>query len=175
MDRVPFIGTMVQMVGEVKIVEIGEKLVKADVVSLSGTARRGDKLIKVLPPVNWAMKFDPPKELQCHIMMGEEPDMRLFVQGQLVLIDKGTVDGMKEGFIFRAWRDTDPHTEQDIDVEPTSKGEVQIVHAGVLSSVGYIVRNFEPLRIGDTLIPRQAFANPPRANIRRVGEPLEIP
>lgn len=174
-DGSPLIGNLVQVVGTVVIREVGEKLLKAELVDMSGIVMRGDKIIHPLPPVNWSMRFDPPGELQCRILMGDESDNKLFVQGQLVLLNKGTVDGMKPGYTFRVWRDSDLFTENELDVEPESKGEVQIVHANTLSSIGFIVRNVEPLRIGDTLIPRQAFSNPPRPDIRRVREPYEIP
>lgn len=165
-DDAPLIGNLVQTVGELQIVEVGEKLLKAEVTALTGTARRGDKLIDLQSPVNFAMRFDPPSELQAQIVMGEEPDYHLFVQGQLVLVNKGRVDGMKEGFLFRVWRDTDLHTGVDTDVEPESKGEVQIVHVGTLSSVGFILRNIDPLKVGDTLVPRQVYSNPPSFAIR---------
>lgn len=170
----PFIGNLVQIVGELEIVEVGEKLLKARITSGYGIISRGDKLIPAQAVVNWSMNFNPPDELQCRILMGEEPVARLFVQGQLVLLNKGSVDGMKEGYLFRVWSDSDPTTERDNDVEPVSKGEIQVIHVGTLSSVGFVVRNSEPLQVGDTLIPRQSFANPSRQKFVRFGGSLEI-
>ncbi len=157
----PLIGTLVRVVGEMEVVEPGEHLFKTTLTSVIAQIHRGDKIIALQPPVQWSLKLDPPNDLQTRIVMGEDPDYRYFGQGQLVLLNKGGVDGMKNGFVFRVWRALDPETNKEEGVEPESLGDIQIIYSGQLSAVGYVMRNVEPLQIGDTLVPRQTFSDPP--------------
>jgi hypothetical protein len=157
----PVIGELVTVVGMGEIIDEGERYFKGEIRSASGFIRRGDKLIELRKPVAWSIFVDPPNELQTRVVMGEEPDAKLFGQGQIVLLNKGTADGMKEGFVFRVWKDTDGHTEHTEGVEPESKGEIRVIQTGALSSIGYILRNDLPIEVGDTAVPRQVFVNPP--------------
>jgi hypothetical protein len=154
-------GTLVRLVGELTITELGQKHVVGNLDSTMTSVKRGDKLIPLQPAVE-TNKFElPPNDLQARIVMGDEPDRKFFVAGQMVLLNKGTTDGMKQGYNFRVFREEDPNTKSVEGVEPDYSGEVQVVYVSSLSSVGYILRSVEPLKIGDTLIPRQGFQDPP--------------
>jgi hypothetical protein len=169
----PILGTMARMVGEVEIQEMGDKLAKGQVTSIFSVIKRGDKIIPLSKVGISADKVDPPKELQCQIVIGEDEDVKWFGQGQIVLVNKGKEEGMKEGFIFRVWRERDKFSDLSGDVEPESKGEAQIVHVNNNSSLAYILKNKEPLLVGDNLVPRQVFSNPPPAP-RRESQVLKI-
>lgn len=170
----PVVGTLVRMVGEVKIIEKGETLLKADVVSIYETINRGHKLVRLQPPVSASISNDPPSDLQARIVMGEFEQARYFAQGSLVLLNKGKEDGMEEGYIFRVWQDMDEQTKKTSGVEPQSKGEVRVIHVGRLSSIGIVMRNLDTLTIGDTLVPRQAFTNRPPSPKFKIIESTEI-
>ncbi len=161
----PIIGTVVRLVGEIQVDEAGEHLFKMRINNEVSPIRRGDKVIEFQDPVQWTIKIDPPNDLQTRIVMGEDADAHYFSQGQLILLNKGASDGVKKGFVFRVWRETDPETLKEDGVEPESLADVQIIYSSPLSSVGYILRNYEPLQVGDTLIPRQAFSDPKIENV----------
>jgi LysM domain len=165
-EGAPTLGKLVQIVGEVKILEDGEKYYKAEVSAMMGKIQRGDLIIPKQKIIPASVFVDPPNELQTRIVMGEEPEYHYFAQGQIVVLNKGTADGMKEGYTFRAWRAEDPTTKKTVGVEPISKGDVQIIYTGQASSLGYIVRNTMPLEVGDTLVPRKAFTDPPKSTGR---------
>ena len=156
----PILGTLVRYIGEVKVMEMGERLVRVEVTSMVHLVKRGDKIIVLQKPSGLSDAKNPPNEIQTRIVQGEEPETKMFGQGQIVLLNKGKTDGVDLGYVFRVFRETDLKTEKISDVEPESKGEVQIIHSSPLSSIGYILRSTEPLIIGDTLIPRQAFLDP---------------
>lgn len=153
-------GTLMRTVGEVKLT-VKESLVRAEVTGIFHPIRRGDKIISMQRTVNWAAPQHPPDGLSARILLGEFAEKRMFGQGALVLLDKGEQDGMKPGYLFRVLRDTDPVLGSQQAVSPHFKGEVQIVFANGPSSLGYITRNSDPIFVGDTLIPRQAIADPP--------------
>jgi hypothetical protein len=155
------VGSLMRLVGEVQIIGLGESLAKAEVRAMSGTMRRGDRLIEIQKAVNWSAVYNPPDNFTCRVVMGDEADRKIFGQADLVLVNKGAEDGMKAGYLFRVFRDMDPRTESTYDVEPDFSGEVQIVYVAPLASIGYIVRNKSPIFIGDTLIANQLFADPP--------------
>lgn len=157
------VGTLMRLVGEVQVIGLGENLAKAEIRSMSGTMQRGDKLIDLQKAVKWSAIYNPPDNFTCRIVMGDTPDRKIFGQGDLVLLNKGSEDGMKQGYLFRVFRDTDPRTESPRDVEPDFSGEVQVVYVSDLASIGFLLRNKTPIFVGDTLIANQLFADPPPA------------
>ncbi len=157
----PVLGNLMRIVGTIKVTELGEKYARAEVTQLSAPMHRKDGLIQVLEPVEPDVVLNPPAELSAQIVTGEESSREYFAQGEMVLLNRGQLDGVKNGFLFRAYRDTDGRTNKRDGVEPGFKGEVQIIFSGKKASVGYILRNKEPLIIGDNLIPTQAFPDPP--------------
>lgn len=168
-----YIGWLVRLQGEIAITMRGQDAAKAELVKHFGIIERGDRLIAVPKPVTLAGAFNPPGDLKLRIVSGQEEDTKMFGQGQTVLLDKGSADGVRQGYMFRIYRDEDPVTESDEDVLPDSKGEVQIVYTSELSSVGYIVRNKDPLFIGDLLVPAQTFRDAPPPPQRR-AEIIEL-
>lgn len=169
----PLLGTLVRLVGLAEILGKGEKLLKASLVEVYGTIRRGDLLISPVEPIRKSDLIAPPDDFQATIVMGEDLDMKLFRQGQVVLVNKGEADEMKQGYFFRVYHDKDLYTDKTSTVEPDYKGEVQIIFVGALSSVAYIIRSIEPLVIGDLLIPAHLFLEPPPPPSRS-GTTIEI-
>jgi len=169
----PVIGNLMRVVGEYKITAFGETFVVGELSGQYGIVKRGDALIRVVPTVSTSIVFFPPSELSVRVVMGEEAERKVFAQGDLVLLNKGTSDGMKEGYLFRVYRDQDLSTGLRAFVEPSSKGEIQVIQAGQFASVGYIVRNSEPILLADTGIPSQAFLDPPPPP-SRASQSLEL-
>ncbi len=157
----PFLGMLVRLLGEIEIIQGTDQLSKAELIRHFGIVERGSKLIALRPPLRPVAIFNPPEDLKTRIVMGEQPETKYYAQGQVVLLNKGEIDGMKEGYLFRVMRDTDPHTDSVMDVNVDFKGEVQVISIGQLSSVGLILRNKIPLLIGDTLVAAQLFKDPP--------------
>jgi len=157
----PTLGTLVKHVGTVEVMEKHERFFKAQLIAVYDSIHRKDLLVSEQKPVQWSASLDPPNHLQANILTGEDLDYTLFVQGQIVLLNKGEQDGMLTGYVFRVYQDKDLRTERAADVEPDYKGEIQVIHVNRYSSVGYVVRSSEPLFIGDKLLPRQAYSNPP--------------
>lgn len=157
----PFLGNLVRLVGEIEVVQGTDQLSKAQLTRHLGIVQRGDKIISLRPPLRPVAIFNPPEDLKTRIVMGELPETKYYAQGQVVLLNKGEVDGMKEGYLFRVVRDTDLNTDSINDVNIDFKGEVQVISVGQLSSIGLILRNKMPLLIGDTLVAAQLFQDPP--------------
>lgn len=164
---------IMKLVGEVRLLEKEEKLWKVDLRTLYGNLKRGDKLIALQKPTEWALFYDPPSEMQTRVLSGEDPERSIFVQGDILLLDKGKKDGMQEGFVFKVWQDRDSLLGEEKTVEPESKGEVRVIHVSADSSIGYILKNFDPIELGDVLVPRQAFTDF-RPRFRREVQTLEL-
>jgi hypothetical protein len=84
--------------------------------------------------------------------MGDESSKNFISQGELVILNKGLSHGMKAGYLFKVFQDTDPLKETRDNVMPISKGEVRVVYAGDESSIGVVNRAKDPLRVGDSLV-----------------------
>lgn len=156
------LGELARVVGEVEILRVEEELCVAEVKELVSTMKRGDVLV-ALPPsyeVSGAL-VEPPDDLQAKIIQGDESEYSIMGQGQIVLINRGTDDGMQPSFKFRVLRDHDPVTRNQNDVLADYKGEVRIVATSKSASVGFVIRNDEPIMIGDLLVPTQRFPNRP--------------
>ncbi len=160
----PIIGNLLRRIGELKIVGFGEKLVRAEIVNLAGIVRRGDSIVAMPKVVPIGQLFNPPPELTARLIGGDNEDARSYNQGEFVVVNRGKSDGLKDGYFFRVYRELDPKVNRADGVEPTFKGEVQIVYTGDAASVGLVLRNKDPLVSGENLIPAQSFLNviPPK-------------
>lgn len=156
----PVVGKLMRTVGEVKITVFGAELVRAEITSLFHGLQRGDKVVQMARVATWAVPTHPPNDMTVRIVYGEHPKRKLFAAGNIVLLNKGIEEGMKPGFLFRVFQDTDPYNQKRDGVEPNYKGEVQVVYSGKTTSLGYIVRSQDPIQLGDTLVPSQAFDDP---------------
>jgi hypothetical protein len=168
-DGMSSLGELCRVVGAIRIMGKGEHLVIAEVTELIGWMKRGDDVIALQKIAKISGYTNPPDDMRAKVLHGEEDQMTMMVQGMIVILDQGAEDGMQEGFRFRVLRNTDPVTEDDDDVEPDFKGEIQIIHSSDNASIGYVLRNEEPILIGDTLLPAQRFANRPAPPSRPVN------
>ena len=169
----PLLGTLVRLVGEVKTLQNIDELTKLELIQQSELVARGDKLIPARGAIKPVAVFNPPETLVARIVDGENPAAEFFGQGQVVLLNKGVSEGMKDGYLFRATVDTDPLLRSRSEVRPAYKGEVQVISAGELASVGLILRNNTPLVEGDVLIAAQLFPDPP-PQPHRVSKEIEL-
>jgi hypothetical protein len=170
----PVLGVLARLTGIVRISAVGEKLAKLELRDHFSVIRRGDRLISVAKPVQWSASFHPPEDLTAKVVVGEIPEHQMIGQGEVMLINKGKKDGIKDGFLFRVFEDTDPRNHQTSGVEPDFKGEVQIIHTDQNASIGYVLRNKRPILLGDLLVPYQTFYTPPPP-LEHALQSIEIP
>lgn len=148
----PVIGKMVKLVGEVKVISNESDLARVEITAMYFQMSRGDKII-MNPKVGGDTSAEfPPSDLIPQVVMLDEDVKNFGKQGDLVTLNKGGSHGMKEGFLFKIFEDTDPVKGNASGVLPTSKGEIRVVYVGEDSSVGVISRNSLPIRIGDSLL-----------------------
>jgi hypothetical protein len=166
------IGLLVRLVAEINILHDGESHAKAEMKKHFGLVQRGDKLIAVSNVTSTEAYINPPENMRLRVVRGDE-DTQLFGQGQTILLDKGSADGVRKGFIFRIYCDEDPYDDTKEGVDADSKGEVQIVYTSELSSVGFIIRSKDPVGIGDLLVPAQSYPDAPPSPTRAV-ETIEL-
>jgi hypothetical protein len=157
----PILGLLVRLVGEVKTLQTAESLTKLELARQMNTVNRGDKLVSVRNPVKTVAIFNPPDDLTARVVMGDNPDATYYGQGQIVLLNKGTTEGMKEGYLFRAVVDEDPRLRSALEVSPDYKGEIQVISTSDMASIGLILRNTSPILLGDTLVAAQLFPDRP--------------
>jgi hypothetical protein len=173
--RLP-LGNLVRVVGTVRVTAIGDKLFEGLLESQRDTIERGDGLVTLPGPFPAERPiFNPPKELSLRVLESDEERMLGYKEGEVLILDKGARDGVELGLVFRVFADVDPQTQRRDDVEPISKGDVQIINVSEGRSLGYILSAKLPIAKGDTLIPQQAFPEPdpesrPRAPIVEIED-----
>jgi|GEM_PF-1909301 len=164
----PYLGRLVRAVADVVVLGIGEKLVKVEAEREFNEVRRGDKVVSFMKPIEMNAFFNPPEDMRIRVLGGENKEMKMFIEGHVVILNKGLDDGIKDGQVFKGVRDKDPLTESDADVEPDQKGEVTVVWTSKTASMGYVAKTKMPVLIGDTLLANQLFPNPPPRPKREV-------
>jgi hypothetical protein len=155
-----YLGKLMTLTAVVEISQIGDTLVKADLREELNEVRRGDLVVALSDMVEMDSFFNPPDDLRLRLLGHSNTERNLFGEGDLILLNGGTEDGVKQGHLFRVARDTDLYTEKDSDVEPDFKAEVNVVQVAASAAVGYISKSKAPLTVGDTLLATQLFANP---------------
>lgn len=155
------LGKQVRYLGDLKVISIGETHVIVERMSESSRLERGDWIIAQRHPIEWKLRIDPPKDFTSKVLKGEFSENTLFKEGSIIIVDKGAKDGMQDGFSFRVYKDEDPFNSKSSTVESSYKGEIQIISTGDIASIGYIIKNSDPIKVGDLLLPRQLFPDPP--------------
>jgi len=169
----PVIGKMARILAEIRIKSVEMNLAKAELISQAYPVNRGDKLI-LNPKVAGETSAEyPPKDSIAQVVMLDDERRAFGRQGELLVINKGLAHGMKEGFLFKVFEDTDPVKKNQTAVTPDSKGEIRLVYVGNEISVGVVNRNTSPIRIGDSLL---SFTELPDRPVppRRVRQEINI-
>jgi LysM domain len=148
----PILGKLVRMVGQVRILGSDKDLFRAEVYAEFYPLQRGDKIIRIPKIAGESIAEFPAKELIPQVVMGPDEDRAFLGQGELVVLNKGHNQGMREGYLFKVFDDTDPVVKNQDVVTPRAKGEIRVVYVGEDSSVGVINRCQEPVRVGDSLL-----------------------
>lgn len=157
------LGKLIQVVGELQIDRYGDDLAIGSIVQAFDRVQRGDRIAE-LPLVTTQEKPQtPPAELSTKIVLGELLEQSFSSGSNLVVLDKGQEAGMRAGFVFKVFDDTDPNTKKQQLVEPRSKGEVRVVFVGKRSSVALVTKCREPLEIGNVLLPSNLLAETDRS------------
>lgn len=154
------LGELMELVGELEVLEWGEKFVKCEVHAAFGKIERGDKIVPLIPSVRLGQKIKPPTDLLLKVVMAEDMGAKLASQGALILLNKGWQQSVAPDQYYRVFSDFDPVHDTYKKVDPQSKGEVQIVYAGKTASIGLIMKAQRPIQVGDALVPYQHFSEP---------------
>jgi len=157
--KVGFSGTLIQVVGEIRIDGYGDDLARASVLRAQSGVERGDRIIEMESLDLQKSPIETPPNVFARVLIGDNLTGSFFSRGQFVLLDKGMDGGMSDGYLFGAFQDTDPVFQTQKLVEPQSKGQIKLVKVGKTYSVGYIVSNQEPIQVGDILLPTQYLPN----------------
>jgi len=161
-----FGSNLMRLMGEVKIESVHKDFAIASIEATYDLLERGDRLL-LIPTVNMKEKdLDPPSSLVLKILLGENLESKMISEGQLILLDQGTRQGVKPGYIFGVYEDTDPHFDKSDLVMPRSKGEVKIVQAGDSWSTGYVRSVSGPIEGGDVLIAGAIFEKKSKISIQ---------
>lgn len=162
-----------RLIGEIEVIHKGEELWSAELKSIFHPIERGDRLIPLQKPVSLTELKKTPEDLSATVLRGRELPRHHFGQGDLVLLDRGSEQGMKTGYRFRVLRSEDPNLKSEEVVEPSFKGEIQVVSVSQEVSIGFVTKVQDVIQIGDTLLPYQSFKDP-RPRSRREAVSLEI-
>lgn len=155
-----FSQPLVQVIGEVEIQSFGDELARASIVSAFDLIERGDRIMDIPAMSMQEPPLTPPVNLMLKVVVGDNLDEELFVQGQLLVLDQGSLSGVQVGYVFNVFEDTDPIFNDQSLIEPHSKGEIKVVRVSQKSSIGYIQKSQSGIAIGDVLVARGQVIHP---------------
>jgi len=95
-------------------------------------------------------------EVRGRVIGGQVPVLSMFGENQVVFVDKGSADGVKEGNTFKVLRAGDPYGEANLPVWDSSLpietvGELLIVDVKERASAALVLRSLREVVIGDRI------------------------
>lgn len=157
------LGDILQQVGVARLVTVHAKGSVAMVEKSMDAIRIGLHLVPFTEPSNVPLKLrndiqDPVQVKDLAKIIFTRDDHRSTAQGEMVIVDKGSADGLKVGDVllglrYRSFFVTDARRTADRVQERTSHylGQCVVTYTTENSATARIIRSNDPFRLGDVL------------------------
>ncbi len=157
------LGDVLQQVGVVRVTSVQPKGAVAVIERCLDTVQIGDHLVRFTEPANIPMQLrsdisEPVKvPANSPIVVYSRDDKLSSAGGDLIIIDKGSNDGLKVGEVLLAVRVKVFSVGADGEKKPPTEtttyylGQALVVHTDAHTATCRVLRSNEELRIGDTL------------------------
>jgi hypothetical protein len=145
------LGLMVEMVGEVRVDQGGKEQSLGTLTAAWNTIERGD-YVGSLPVSNDAVKkVENTKQVKGYVV-DAAPGQQSFVgQNYVVVLDKGSNDGVQVGNTFTIVRVGDPYTREYSGMVDEDIGEVMVIEAFKGTSSGLLLGASREIVPGDRI------------------------
>jgi hypothetical protein len=146
------VGRVVTILGEVDVETVGKEQALARVSASWDPIERGDFVSKL--PTQNQTKIEPSKNTKAvrgYLVDAAPSPLSAVGEQYLVILDKGTKDGVKLGNTFIVVRGGDPYTRQKTGLLDEDIGEILVLETFQNASTGIVMRSNRELLPGDRI------------------------
>lgn len=127
------IGNLIRVLGTLKIVDVGENLVSADIIRSVDYISKGDRLIPYKPSSEAAFEMTSEKTILRGYIVETNDDKEAIGQFDIVYIDRGRRDGISPGDNFLIYREGGK-TSGYFQAEKPASTEITVGRLRILST-----------------------------------------
>lgn len=143
------LGRMVEMLGQVRIDQLSREQALGTVLDTWDTIERGAYVGQLPVETAPVIATENEKNIKAYIVDAGPQTLSFVGDNYIIILDKGTADGVKAGNVFTVVRAGDPYTKQYSGLADEDIGEVIIVEADKNVSSGLLLKAGREIVPGD--------------------------
>jgi hypothetical protein len=147
------VGFIYPLQGKVRIIGVRDGLFIGTVISAIGKVHRNQLLIPEVKHIPIPKPIPAKGPIEATVMTTEEEENRMISSQQLVFLDVGKSDGIKNGMIFRHFLHEDPFTKDSISSKDfLIESELMVLEAQDRFSVALVIQSRSHIKNGSSVI-----------------------
>ncbi len=143
------LGRMVELLGELRVDQLSRDQALATVTASWSTIERGVYVGELPIDTDLLGVTDNEKNIKAYVVDAGPRTLSFIGDNYVVIVDKGTADGVKNGNVFTVVRAGDPYTRQYSGMADEDIGEIVIIEANKNVSSGLMVKAAREIVPGD--------------------------
>ena len=137
----------------VKITSVKDSLFIGTLLSNNFLINRGNYLMKLPPRAQTPEPVAGPSPIPGTILLNKSFSSYLSAQHKLVIIDRGTSDGLAPGMVFRAYQLKDPVTDKKISQSNSLiDADIMVIQLSEKFSTGLVLKSLSPIADGSSVV-----------------------
>ena len=138
---------------KVKITSVKDSLFIGTLLSNNFLINRGNFLMKLPPRAQTPAPIAGPSPIPGTILLNKSFSSYLSAQHKLVIIDRGTDDGLAPGMVFRAYQRKDPVTDKPISQSNSLiDADIMVIQLSEKFSTGLVLKSLSPISDGSSVV-----------------------
>jgi hypothetical protein len=147
------VGFVYPLQGTVRLVGVRDGVFIGTVVSMSGMVYRNQLLIPEVKHLQIGKPLAASGAIEATVITPEADQDKMLGSQQLLFLDVGQSDGVKNGMVFRNFVHEDPLSKEEISSKDfLIESEIQILEAYDRFSAAMVIRSRSHLKSGDTVV-----------------------
>lgn len=147
------VGFVYPLQGTVRLVGVRDGVFIGTVVSMSGMVYRNQLLIPEVKHLQIGKPIAASGAIEATVITSEEEQDKMLGSQQLLFLDVGQSDGVKNGMVFRNFVHEDPLSKEEISSKDfLIESEIQVLEAYDRFSAAMVIRSRSHLKSGDTVV-----------------------
>jgi LysM repeat protein len=143
------LGRIVEMVGEVRVDLLSREQALGTIVSCWDAVERGDYVAELPVDSDVVKATENTKNVKGYVVDAGKTVLSYLGENYIVILDKGTNDGVQVGNSFIVVRAGDPYTKEYSGLADEDIGEVLIIEASKTVSTGVLINASREIVPGD--------------------------
>ena len=143
------LGRMVEIIGQLRVDQLSRDQALGTVLESWDTIERGVYVAQLPIETDVLRVTENEKNLKAYVVDAGPRTLSFVGDNYVVILDKGTADGVKSGNVFTVVRAGDPYTRQYSGLADEDIGEVVIIEANKNVSSGLLVKAGREVVPGD--------------------------